>query len=81
MSTLTTVRASFRSWRDSGITWLALAGTDVAKIMRRAGHDDVGTTMRYVKLAEDLGGELGEPFGPLPSEVVDAPTPRTTDEV
>jgi integrase len=69
VSTFTMVRANFRSWRDSGITWLAMLGLDVAKIMRRAGHDDVGTTMRYVKLAEDLSGELGEPFGPLPDDL------------
>jgi hypothetical protein len=46
-----------------------MVGVDVAKIMRRAGHDDVGTTMRYVKQAEDLGGELGEPFGALPDDL------------
>lgn len=68
-SDLTMVRANFRSWRDSGITWLAMVGVDTAKIMRRAGHDDIGTTMRYVKLAEDVGGELGEPFGALPCDL------------
>jgi len=26
----------FRSWRDTGITWLALAGVDVMKMQRRA---------------------------------------------
>lgn len=69
LSDLTMVRANFRSWRDSGITWLAMVGLDTAKIMRRAGHDDVGTTMRYIKLAEDLGGDLGEPFGALPADL------------
>jgi integrase len=72
VSTATMVRANFRSWRDSGITWLAIVGLDLAKIMRRAGHDDVGTTMGYVKQAEDLGGELGEPFGALPDELTAA---------
>lgn len=69
VSTLTTVRANFRSWRDSGITWLAMAGVDTEKVMRRAGHEDIGTTMRYVKQVEDVGGELGEPFGSLPDEL------------
>jgi hypothetical protein len=32
----TTMHVGFRSWRDTGITWLALAGVDVAK-MQRAG--------------------------------------------
>ena len=67
------MRANFRSWRDSGITWLAMLGLDVARIMRRAGHDDVGTTMGYVKQAEDLGGELGEPFGELPGALAGPP--------
>lgn len=69
-STLTAARASFRSWRDSGITWLALAGVEVARIARRAGHDDLRMTMRYVKQAEDLVGALGKPFARLPSELV-----------
>ena len=69
VSTVATVRANFRSWRDSGLTWLAMIGVDAARIMRRAGHDDVATTMRYVKQAEDLGDALGEPFGALPPEL------------
>jgi hypothetical protein len=64
------VQANFRSWRDSGITWLAMSGLGVDKIMRRAGHDMVQTTMGYVKLAEDLTGDLGVPFGPLPAALV-----------
>lgn len=69
-TTATHVQANFRSCRDSGITWLAMSGLDVAKIVRRAGHDDVQTSMGYVKQAEDLSGELGEPFGPLPPSLV-----------
>lgn len=68
-STRTHVQSNFRSCRDSGLTWLALMGIDVAKIMRRAGHDTIQTTMGYVKLAEDLSGELGAPFGPLPASL------------
>jgi len=70
-STATHVQANFRSWRDSGLTWLAMAGLGVDKIMRRAGHDMVQTTMGYVKLAEDLTGDLGTPFAPLPASLVD----------
>lgn len=43
------MHVGFRSWRDTGITWLALAGIDVAKIQRRAGHDHITTTIGYVK--------------------------------
>jgi hypothetical protein len=39
----------FRSWRDTGITWDAIEGVDVAKLQRRAGHDDIATTLAYVK--------------------------------
>ena len=70
-STRTHVKANFRSCRDSGVTWLAMAGLGVDKIMRRAGHDMVQTTMGYVKQAEDLTGDLGAPFGSLPPALLD----------
>jgi hypothetical protein len=59
------MHVGFRSWRDTGITWLALAGVDLATIRRRAGHDDVATSDGYVKAAEDVTGSIGEPFPPL----------------
>ena len=61
---------SFNEVRDTGITWLALAGVDVAKMQRRAGHDEISTTMDYVKAAEDVTGTIGEPFPPLPACLV-----------
>ena len=69
-TTATHVQANFRSWRDSGLTWLARTGLGVDKISRRAGHDMIQTTMGYVKQAEDLTGDLGVPFGPLPDDLV-----------
>ncbi|MCW5831346.1 MAG: tyrosine-type recombinase/integrase [Labilithrix sp.] len=69
-STKTHVQSNFRSWRDSGLTWLAMTGLGVDKIMRRAGHDMVQTTMGYVKQAEDLTGDLGTPFGRLPASLI-----------
>lgn len=69
-STRTHVQSNFRSCRDSGITWLAMSGVGVDKIVRRAGHDMVQTSMGYVKQAEDLTGDLGAPFGPLPESLV-----------
>jgi hypothetical protein len=44
-NTATTVEINFRSTRDSGITWLALAGVDLAGMQRRAGHDEISTTL------------------------------------
>ena len=56
----TTMKINFRSWRDTGITWLALAGIDVAKMQRRAGHDTISTTLGYVaRLREDGRGPHG----------------------
>ena len=78
VSSLTTVRANFRSWRDSGLTWLAMSGLDPARIMRRAGHDDIGTTIRYVKQAEDVGARLGLPFGVLPRGLFVGPCSRSS---
>jgi integrase len=65
-NTATTMHVGFRSWRDTGVTWLALAGVDVARMQRRAGHDNITTTIGYVKVAEDMTGSIGEPFPPLP---------------
>jgi hypothetical protein len=47
-----------------------MTGLGVDKISRRAGHDMIQTTMGYVKQAEDLTGDLGAPFGPLPASLV-----------
>lgn len=73
-STLHEVRANTRTWRDTGITWLAMSRLELYRIMRRAGHEAPRTTLRYVKQAEDLTGDLGEPFPPLPPNLVRGPT-------
>ena len=67
----TTMQINFRSCRDTGITWLALQGVDVAKMQRRAGHDAISTPLGYVKMAEDLTGSIGQPFPQLPADLVD----------
>lgn len=66
----TAMPVSFRSFRDTGITWLALAGVDVIKMQRRAGHDSVQTTLGYVKAAEDHTDGVGHPFPALPNDLV-----------
>jgi hypothetical protein len=52
--------------RDSGITWEALLGTPVERIQTRAGHEQLSTTIEYMKAVEDLHGKFGTPFAPLP---------------
>lgn len=67
----THMAANFRTFRDSGITWLALEGVDSMKMLRRAGHDEISTTMGYVKAAEDHSqGAIGVPFPPLPESLI-----------
>jgi integrase len=51
--------------RATGITWCAVRGDDAVKIMRRAGHEEMETTMQYVREAENLQRGFGEPFPPL----------------
>lgn len=65
-NTATTLMVNFRTLRDSGITWLALARVEPMRIQSRAGHEKFDTTLGYVKMAEDLTGKIGVPFGPLP---------------
>lgn len=77
--TSTHVQANFRSWRDSGLTWLSMSGLGVDKLMRRAGHDTVQTSMTYVKQAEDFTGDLGIPFEVLPDELIRGASGRRSD--
>ena len=58
----TTMQINFRSWRNAGITRLALDGVDLAKMQRRAGRERIETTSAHVNAAEDLTGSIGMPF-------------------
>jgi Phage integrase family len=57
----------FRCLRDTYATWLALAGHDVQVMMRRLGHNNYATTLRYAKVAEGLGTGIGKPFPDVPN--------------
>ncbi|WP_437603965.1 site-specific integrase [Sorangium sp. So ce590] len=61
---------TFHDLRATGITWMALRGDEPIKIMRRAGHEDIATTMGYVREAENLMHPVGEPFPPLPAALL-----------
>lgn len=43
-----------------------LRGDDPLKIKQRAGHDDFKTTEGYIREAENLEDNIGEPFPPCP---------------
>jgi integrase len=69
-SSATRMPVGFRSWRDTGITWSAIDGVDIHKLQRRSGHDDVNTTLAYVKEAEDREKLCGRVFPALPNGLV-----------
>jgi integrase len=61
----------FRSWRTTGCTWLAMLGTDSYVIAQQAGHKSPDTTWgSYIKRGPDLRQRHGEPFPPLPAELL-----------
>lgn len=62
---------TFHDLRHSFATWLALRGETELTIQSRLGHADAIMTQRYIAEAETVGnGDIGEPFGPLPSELI-----------
>ena len=63
---------TFYDLRATGITWMALRGDDALRIMQRAGHEDLKTTMGYVREAENLAHALGPDnvFPALPFDVI-----------
>ncbi len=62
---------TFHDLRATGLTWMAIRGDEPIKIMRRAGHEDIATTMGYVREAENLVHTVGpsDVFPPLPAPV------------
>lgn len=65
---------TFHDLRATGITWMAVRGDDPLKIQQRAGHTEFSTTQGYIRQAEELrAGDFGEPFPPLPPELLTPP--------
>ena len=67
----TVKQITFYDLRATGITWEALAGTEHTRIMQRAGHQRFETTLLYIREAETLGMNVGEPFPPLPKSLLE----------
>ena len=57
---------AFHDLRATGITWQAVRGDEPLRIMQRAGHRGVATTMGYARTAEELRSGFGHVFQPLP---------------
>lgn len=71
--TATTKNLTFHdAGRASGATWMALRGDDPLRIQRRLGHSDFATTQIYIREAESLGRDVGEPFPELPDALLAA---------
>ncbi len=67
---LTRKHLTFHDLRATGATWAAMRGDDPLRIMHRAGHRDLQTTMLYVRAAENLRREKATPFPPLPASLI-----------
>lgn len=65
-NTSTTKHLTFHDLRATGLTWMAVRGDDPLRIMARAGHVGFDTTQGYVRTAEAVGANFGEPFPPIP---------------
>jgi len=63
---------TFHDLRATGITWMAVQGVDPLKIKQRAGHANLSTTERYIRVAEELRPGFGEVFPPLPRSILSA---------
>jgi integrase len=75
---------TFHDLRATGITWRAVRGDDPLKIQRAVGHRSLTTTQRYIREAEVIGRDIGEPFPPIPAALLAtglanlaAPSPRS----
>ena len=63
---------TFHDLRATGITWAAVRGDDPLKIKQRAGHATFTTTEGYIREAENLRDGFGQPFPPLPPELLES---------
>jgi integrase len=70
----------FHDLRATGITWAGIRGDDPLKIRQRAGHAKFATTEVYLRTAETVGPGFGEPFPPLPQDLLlrDEPPAKPT---
>ncbi len=51
---------------------MAIRGDEPLKIRRRAGHENMATTMGYVREAENLVTPVGHPFPALPERLLES---------
>ncbi len=78
--TETHLQIDFRSLRDSGITWRFLAEHRSEVVQREAGHEHISTTLGYAKEVQNKQGRYGQPFPPLPPDLVKPNPPESSGE-
>jgi len=61
---------TFHDLRATGITWMAVQGVDPLKIKQRAGHANLSTTEKYIRVAEELRPGFGDVFPTLPKSIL-----------
>lgn len=61
---------TFHDLRATGITWMAVQGVDPLKIKQRAGHANLSTTEKYIRVAEELRPGFGRIFPALPKSLL-----------
>jgi integrase len=61
---------TFHDLRATGITWMAVQGVDALKIKQRAGHANLCTTEKYIRVAEELRPGFGDVFPDLPKSLI-----------
>ncbi len=63
-------RLTWYDLRATGITWRAVRGDNPTKLHLAAGHEDLKTTMIYIRTAEASAPAFGEVFPVLPEVVL-----------
>jgi integrase len=63
-------RMTWHDLRATGATWMAIRGDEPQRIMARCGHENMATTMGYVREAESLNVPRDAVFPVLPPSLI-----------
>lgn len=77
-TTATSKQITWHDLRATGATWMAIRGDEPQRIMARCGHENMATTMGYVREAESLNVPPDTVFPPLPA-ALNCPPESPTD--
>ncbi len=77
----TRINITFHDLKATGVTWMAVRGDPPLRIMGRAAHKDIRTTMGYVRTAEAVVDSFGEVFPELPRGLLGGKTSQITSKI